>query len=49
MKGIPQGRYMREFQEEAVNLVTEGTMTIPAAAKRFVVAALDIGELAPGK
>jgi len=35
MKGIPQGRYTKEFREEAVKLVTEGKMTIPAAAKRL--------------
>lgn len=29
MKGIPQGRYTKEFREEAVKLVTEGKMTIP--------------------
>jgi len=34
MKGIPQGRYTKEFREEAVKLVTEGNMTIPAAAPR---------------
>jgi hypothetical protein len=27
MKGIPQGRYTKEFREEAVKLVTEGKMT----------------------
>jgi transposase len=35
MKGIPQGRYTKEFREEAVKLVTEGNMTIPAAARRL--------------
>ena len=35
MKGIPQGRYAKEFREEAVKLVTEGKMTIPAAARRL--------------
>ena len=35
MKGIPQGRYTKEFREEAVKLVTEGKMTIPAAAGRL--------------
>ena len=35
MKGIPQGRYTKEFREEAVKLVTEGKMAIPAAAKRL--------------
>jgi transposase len=35
MKGIPQGRYTKEFREEAVKPVTEGRMAIPAAAKRL--------------
>lgn len=35
MKGIPQGRYTKEFREEAVKLVTEGNMSVPAAAKRL--------------
>ena len=35
MKGIPQGRYTKEFREEAVKLVTQGNMTIPAAAQRL--------------
>jgi transposase len=35
MKGIPQGRYTKEFREEAVKLVIEGKMTIPAAAQRL--------------
>jgi len=35
MKGIPQGRYTKEFREEAVKLVTEGTMSIPDAGRRL--------------
>lgn len=35
MKGIPQGRYTKEFREEAVKLVNEGKMSIPEAAKRL--------------
>jgi len=35
MKGIPQGRYTKEFREEAVKLVTEGKMSMPEAAKRL--------------
>jgi len=35
MKGIPQGRYTKEFREEAVKLVTEGQMSISEAAKRL--------------
>ncbi len=35
MKGIPQGRYTKEFREEAVNLVTGGGISIPDAARRL--------------
>ena len=35
MKGILQGRYTKEFREEAVKLVTEGNMSIPDAARRL--------------
>lgn len=32
MKGIPQGRYTKEFREEAVKMVTEGNISLPEAA-----------------
>jgi len=32
MKGVPQGRYMKEFREEAVKLVTEENISLPEAA-----------------
>ena len=35
MKGIPQGRYTKEFREEAVRLVTEEKLSLPAAARRL--------------
>ncbi len=35
MKGIPQGRYTKEFREEAVKLVTEEKLAIPEAARRL--------------
>ncbi|MFC1956650.1 IS3 family transposase, partial [Chloroflexota bacterium] len=35
MKRIPQGRYTREFREEAVKLVTEEQMSLPEAARRL--------------
>lgn len=35
MKGIPQGRYTKEFREEAVKLVTEGKMSLPKAARQL--------------
>ena len=38
MKGIPQGRYTREFRQEAVKLVTEETLSLPEAARRLSLA-----------
>ena len=35
MKGIPQGRYTREFREEAVKLVTQEKLSLPEAARRL--------------
>jgi len=35
VKGIPQGRYTKKFREDAVKLVTEGKMTMQAAAQRL--------------
>jgi transposase len=35
MKGIPQGRYTKEFREEAVRMVLEGGMSLPEAARRL--------------
>ena len=35
MKGIPQGRYTREFREEAVKLVMEEKLSLPEAARRL--------------
>jgi len=37
MKGIPQGRYTKEFREEAVKLVTEGNMSVPKAARSLLL------------
>jgi transposase len=34
-KGIPQGRYTKEFREEAVKLVIEGKMSVPQAARQL--------------
>ncbi len=39
MKGIPQGRYTKEFREEAVKLVTEEKLSLPEAARRLSLAA----------
>ena len=35
MKGVPQGRYTKEFREEAVKMVTEEKLSLPAAARRL--------------
>ena len=35
MKGIPQGRYTKEFRWEAVKLVTEERLSLPEAARRL--------------
>ena len=35
MKGIPQGRYTKEFREEAVKLATEESISLPEAARRL--------------
>ena len=35
MKGIPQGRYTKEFREEAVKLRTEEKLSLPEAARRL--------------
>ncbi len=35
MERIPNGRYTKEFREEAVKLVTEGGLAIDAAARRL--------------
>jgi transposase len=35
MKVIPQGRYTKEFREEAVKLVTEEKLSLPEAARRL--------------
>ena len=37
MKGIPQGRYTREFREEAAKLVTENKLSLPEAARRLSI------------
>ena len=35
MKGIPQGRYTKEFREEAVKMVKDGGMSLPEATRRL--------------
>ena len=43
MKGVPQGRYTKEFREEAVKLVTEEKLSLPEAGRRLSLAASTIG------
>jgi transposase len=43
MKGVPQGRYTKEFREEAVKLVTEGKLSLPEAARRLSLAPSTLG------
>ena len=43
MKGIPQGRYTKEFREEAVRLVTEEKLSWPEAARRLSLPPLTLG------
>ena len=43
MKGIPQGRYTKEFREEAVKLVTEEHISLPEAARRLSLAPSTLG------
>ncbi len=35
MKGLPQGRYTKEFREEAAKLVTEESISLLEAARRL--------------
>ena len=38
MRGIPQGRYTKEFREEAVKLVMEKNISLPEAARQLSLA-----------
>ncbi|MDD5094132.1 MAG: transposase [Dehalococcoidia bacterium] len=44
MKGISQGRYTKEFRGEAVNLVAEGNMSLPEAARRLSLPPSTLGD-----
>ena len=35
MKGLPHGRYTKEFRGEAVKMVLEGGMAVPEVARRL--------------
>lgn len=43
MKGIPQGRYTKEFREEAVKMVMDGGISLPEAARRLSLPPSTIG------
>jgi len=43
LKGIPQGRYTKEFREEAVKLITEEKLSLPEAARRLSLAPSTLG------
>ncbi len=43
MKRCPQGRYRKEFREEAVKLVTEEKLSLPGAARRLSLAPSTLG------
>ena len=38
MKGIPRGKYTKEFREEAVKLITEERLSYPEAGRRLQLA-----------
>jgi transposase len=38
VKGIPRGKYTKEFREEAVKLVTEEKLSYPEAGRRLQLA-----------
>ena len=38
MKGIPRGKYSKEFREEAVKLITEEKLSYPEAGRRLQLA-----------
>jgi transposase len=43
VKGIPRGRYTKEFREEAVKLVTEEKLSLPEAGRRLSLGPSTIG------
>ena len=45
---IPNGRYTKEFREEAVKLITEGGLKIPEVGRRLSLASIDNSILGKG-
>ena len=46
MKGLPHGRYTKEFREEAVKMVLEGGMEVPEEARRLALPPSTLGNQA---
>jgi len=38
MKGVPQGRYTREFRQEAVKMIMDEKLSFPEAGRRLALA-----------
>ena len=43
MKRVPQGKYNKEFREEAVKLLTEEKLSLPEAARRLSLPSSTLG------
>jgi transposase-like protein len=43
LKGIPRGRYTKEFRQEAVKLITEEKLSLPEAGRRLNLAPTTVG------
>ena len=43
MKGVPQGRYTKEFRQEAMKLVTAEKLSLPEAARRLSLSPSTLG------
>jgi transposase len=43
MKGVPHGRYTKEFRQEAVKLVLEEKLSLPDAGRRLSLAPSTLG------
>jgi transposase-like protein len=43
MKGIPRGKFSKEFREEAVKLILEEKLSLPEAGRRLNLAPTTIG------
>ena len=43
MKGVPQGRYTKEFREEAVKLIIEEGLSLPDATRRLSLPSSTLG------